>query len=366
MAAAVWMLLRHQDDRRLVELVRAGHAGAFDVIVARHRKPLLRHCARVVGVDRAEDVLQDALLAAHAALQRGDDVLNLSAWLHRVAHNAALSALRAERPADEPLDAADRAGAASESAGETAERRERLQEAVTSIRGLPPRQREALVLQAAEGRSYDEIAERLGVGTGAVRQLLNRARATLRAGATALTPFDLLLRFGSAEAQAAGLVAKGVAVTATVAALAGGGVAVQSAVSEDRAAAAPAPPAAVAPAPSATRASGAAAASAGTAEPERRRARRRKAAPKRRAGATPGVAPRAAERRERDQVERDAVGDEVEREEVQRDEVDPSQADEPDPVEVDEPDPIEVDEPDPVEVDEPDPIEIDKPDEIDP
>src|SRR5918997_60803 len=43
-------------------------------------------------------------------------------------------------------------------------------------------------------RSWREIAASLGVSDGAVRQLLNRARTTLRAGATALTPVGLLAR----------------------------------------------------------------------------------------------------------------------------------------------------------------------------
>lgn len=230
------LLLRHQDDRRLTELVAAGHERAFEVIVARHRGPLLRHCERVVGASAAEDVLQQALISAHRALARGDDVRELGPWLHRIAHNAALSALRAAVAAEEPLDAAAHAG--SESAADAVERRERLRETVASVRALPRRQRDALLMHVGEHRSYEEIAAELGLTPGAVRQLLNRARVTLRSAVTALTPADLLLRWGATEAQAAGgfavvaggagVMAKGAAVTATVAALAGGGAAVRS------------------------------------------------------------------------------------------------------------------------------------------
>jgi RNA polymerase sigma factor (sigma-70 family) len=45
---------------------------------------------------------------------------------------------------------------------------------------LPARQRQAMVLREFEGCSYDEIATRLQASDGAVRQLLNRARTTLR------------------------------------------------------------------------------------------------------------------------------------------------------------------------------------------
>jgi hypothetical protein len=52
--------------------------------------------------------------------------------------------------------------------------------------------------------SYDEIALALGVGGGAVRQLLHRARATLRAGMTAVTPVGILERVASALAGTSG------------------------------------------------------------------------------------------------------------------------------------------------------------------
>lgn len=63
---------------------------------------------------------------------------------------------------------------------------------VTAVGALPERQRDALVLRELEGRSYEEIAVQLGVSDGAVRQLLNRARNTLRASVTAVTPYGLL------------------------------------------------------------------------------------------------------------------------------------------------------------------------------
>jgi DNA-directed RNA polymerase specialized sigma24 family protein len=125
------LLLRHQDDRRLVRLVRAGDERAFEVIVTRYRASLLRHCERVAGDDAAEDVLQQALMNAHRGLQRGDDVLELGAWLHRVVHNAGLSALRSRAPGSEPLEAAEWEGTAVESAADAAERRERLHETVS-------------------------------------------------------------------------------------------------------------------------------------------------------------------------------------------------------------------------------------------
>ena len=87
-------LLRTQSDDRLVALAREGHERAFEAIVERYRRPLLRAARRVLPEARAEDALQQALLSAWTALQRGDEVRDLRAWLYRIVHNSALNALR--------------------------------------------------------------------------------------------------------------------------------------------------------------------------------------------------------------------------------------------------------------------------------
>ena len=87
-------LLRTQSDERLVSLARAGHERAFEAIVERYRKPLLRHSRRLLPESRAEDALQQALVSAWTALRRGDEVRELRPWLHRIAHNTSLNLLR--------------------------------------------------------------------------------------------------------------------------------------------------------------------------------------------------------------------------------------------------------------------------------
>ena len=66
---------------------------------------------------------------------------------------------------------------------------------------LPERQRRALVLRELEGRSYDEIAVTLGVTGDGVRQLLNRARNSMRAAASALVPPALVGRIAGSQAS---------------------------------------------------------------------------------------------------------------------------------------------------------------------
>ncbi|MDX6699655.1 MAG: hypothetical protein QOE65_3052 [Solirubrobacteraceae bacterium] len=186
-------VLRCQTDDRLVDLVRAGNDRAFEAIVDRYRRPLVRYCGRLLPPARAEDAVQQAFMNAFAALRRNDNHLDLRPWLYRIAHNAALNALRESGWAHDALEAAALRGAA-ESAHDAAERRADLRTVLAAVQGLPDRQRDAIVLRELEGRTYEQIGVELDTSGGAVRQLLNRARNTLRAGVSALTPAGLLAR----------------------------------------------------------------------------------------------------------------------------------------------------------------------------
>jgi RNA polymerase sigma factor (sigma-70 family) len=150
---------------------------------------LLAACRRMGPEARAEDVLQQALMSAWAALARGDEVRELRAWLFQIARNAAVSDLR--RTAREPPELLGTLIVAP-SLEEEAGRRAVVQETLETLASLPPRQREALLQIAVQGRSQDEVAAELGVSRVAVRQLVHRARTAMRAGASAVVPMPVV------------------------------------------------------------------------------------------------------------------------------------------------------------------------------
>lgn len=165
--------LRSQTDGELMRLARAGHDPAFEAIFERFRKPLLGYSRRIVAAEDAEDVVQRTFIAAHRAIRDSKDELKLRPWLYRVAHNAAIDALRKQGPGhvqlDESLDGVERPDQAFE-------RGQRVRDTVAAIQGLPKRQRRALVLHALEGRPYAEVASELGTNAVAARQLVYEAR----------------------------------------------------------------------------------------------------------------------------------------------------------------------------------------------
>jgi RNA polymerase sigma factor (sigma-70 family) len=228
-------VLRSQSDERLVDLARSGSEPAFEAIVARYRAPLTRYCRRILPEARAEDAVQQAFVSAFAALRRNDAHIDLRPWLYRITHNTALNALRdrglRHSELDERIDGVERPD-------QVLERRQGLRDVIAAIKALPNRQRDAMILRELEGRSYEEIAVELGVTGGAVRQLLNRARTTLRAGVTAVTPLPLMARLWSGEGEpaaarvgellgagGAGALATKVAATAIVTGVVAGGIA---------------------------------------------------------------------------------------------------------------------------------------------
>jgi RNA polymerase sigma factor (sigma-70 family) len=178
--------LQTQPDERLVELARAGHERAFEALVQRYRRQLLHYCRRLSGSDAgAEDAVQQALLQAWVALSNGTtEVREARAWLYRIAHNVAVSNLRHPGHDPEKVDETD----ATNGADQEVERRIAVRETLAGLASLPDLQRQVMLSTAFEGRSHDEIAATLGLSHGAVRGLIYRARATLRAAAAVLMP----------------------------------------------------------------------------------------------------------------------------------------------------------------------------------
>ncbi len=160
-------------DRRAGLLVQAGEL----------RPELHRYCARLMGsVIDGEDVVQDTLERAFAALRDLDETPPLRPWLFRIAHNRALDLLRgrAVRMA-EPIDAASGiADPASPDPVEMLMRQEAVKTAVSRFVELPTLQRSVVILKDVLGESLTETAALLDLTVDAVKGHLARGRARLR------------------------------------------------------------------------------------------------------------------------------------------------------------------------------------------
>ncbi len=175
-----------RSDAVLVARVRQGDDEAFEAIVRRHREPLGRYAARLMGGSAADadDVVQEALLRALAGLRATDRPMALRPWLFMIVRNRALDHLRAparrRNDGDARLALAPALGADPE---ERAAARATFDAVVAAVAALPARQRLALVERELGGSSHVELAERLGTTVPGAKSLLVRAR---RATAEAL------------------------------------------------------------------------------------------------------------------------------------------------------------------------------------
>jgi RNA polymerase sigma-70 factor (ECF subfamily) len=199
---------------------QAGDGEAFRELIDPYRRELQAHCYRILGsTEDAEDVLQEALLAAWRSIGRFDGQ-SLRAWLYRIATNRCLNYLRGEsrRPQSAGLPGQGTGPAGLAQSGEPwwlqpypddlddlalgPEARYDARESialsfVAGLQHLPPQQRAVLVLRDVLGFPAAEAAGILGTTQAAVNSALIRARAGLRPDSD---PHDVPMPKSPAEA----------------------------------------------------------------------------------------------------------------------------------------------------------------------
>ena len=150
--------------------------GACAALVARHEGALLHHARALLG-SHGEDAVQEAFLQLAksppelVARDPEGSRAALSSWLHKVVRSRCMDMLKSERRRRDrevlvaPVEAQE-GGQAQVEHGDTRAAVRR------AMDGLPPDQREVLVLRLLGGKSYREIAEITGRKSGTVGWLV--------------------------------------------------------------------------------------------------------------------------------------------------------------------------------------------------
>jgi RNA polymerase sigma-70 factor (ECF subfamily) len=150
----------------------------IEALLVELRPALHRYAARMVGsVLDGEDVVQDAIARAMAALDRAPPEGDATAWSFRIAHNAAIDHLRARarRAGEQEIQEEDMV-----SDGDEAARRFAAGAALAVFMHLPPLQRGTVILKDVLGYSNEEAAGILDTTLAATKAALHRGRARLR------------------------------------------------------------------------------------------------------------------------------------------------------------------------------------------
>jgi RNA polymerase sigma-70 factor (ECF subfamily) len=179
------------DDLALVHASKSGDVAAFEELVKRYDRKLLRIAQHIThNREDAEDIVQEAFLKAFQHLDQFREDSKFSTWLIRITLNQSLMKLRKWRPTREisidndfqregdnlPIDVADWAPNPEE-LYRAAELREILRKTLQELGvGL----RVVFVLRDMEGLSIEQTAEALGLSLAAVKARSFRARLQLR------------------------------------------------------------------------------------------------------------------------------------------------------------------------------------------
>jgi len=160
---------------------------AFAMLFEPCRQQALTVAARIVGADEAQDVVMDAFLKAWRALPAFNGHCRLSTWLFRIVWNCATDHVRLVKRRRESALPENENGASMEPADPSAPppdrqviQRETESRLDKALEQLPDSLRITLLLRYADGFSYREIADAMGVRIGTVMSRLFHARQRLK------------------------------------------------------------------------------------------------------------------------------------------------------------------------------------------
>lgn len=170
--------MSNRDEQKLVEAVKSGDHGAFEVLVRRYQKPIYNVVYRLL-LDREEsrDVTQTVFLKAYEKIAQYDPERKFFSWICRIAINEAINSQSRRRPEETlPEREEPRVGGP----GEVAQTQELRQGLEAELMRLDNDHRSVIVLKHIVGMSYEDISATLEVSEKTVKSRLFSARQKLR------------------------------------------------------------------------------------------------------------------------------------------------------------------------------------------
>lgn len=177
---------RIRDEKDLVEQLKQGRKHAFDVLVARFQKPLLKVAYGItLDAEESREIVQDVFTTVFRHIHSFRQDAMLYTWLRKITVNHCLNWKRKWKRRfrwyHDPITVENESIFSKENTQmDTPETlmqkkqfRNRLMDAV---KGLPEKTRVVFVLYALEGLSYEEIADFLHIRKGTVASRLYHAR----------------------------------------------------------------------------------------------------------------------------------------------------------------------------------------------
>jgi RNA polymerase sigma-70 factor, ECF subfamily len=171
------------DERRLVEQIRRGDEGAFEMLVRRKTSKVYGLCYRVIGnSEDAKDISQLVFIKLWENLAKYDPQYAFDTWLYRMVTNVAIDFMRNKQSRDNAVNSNLRLvkTAVDPEQTVTVQRKEveAIFTAVSSV--LSPKQKTIFVMSEMEDLRSSEIARILGCRESTVRNHLFNARKLMQ------------------------------------------------------------------------------------------------------------------------------------------------------------------------------------------
>jgi RNA polymerase sigma-70 factor, ECF subfamily len=177
-------------DSELMLRVRDGDQGSFELLLEKHRGPMIHFLHRMVQNDAvAEELSQEVFLRVFKSRGSYQPSAKFTTWLFRIGTHLALNWIRDGR--NEKLQTSLDKETADGTSRQVPDRRRtveqellyqaKLREVRQAIQSLPAKQRAAVMMHKYEEMEYAQIASVIGCSEAAVKSLLFRAYEALRA-----------------------------------------------------------------------------------------------------------------------------------------------------------------------------------------
>ena len=184
------MSTEREIDAALVKRAQAGEKRAFELLVTKYQRRILRLLGRILhNQSDVEDIAQETFLKAYRALPKFRNESAFYTWLYRIAVNTARNHISSKHNQVFVSDQIESRDGETFSLldnltdGETPEthmhNRELIEALQAALDELPEQLRQAIVLRELEGLSYEEISTAMDCPVGTVRSRIFRAREAI-------------------------------------------------------------------------------------------------------------------------------------------------------------------------------------------
>ena len=184
------MSTEREIDAALVKRAQAGEKRAFELLVNKYQRRILRLLGRILhNQSDVEDIAQETFLKAYRALPKFRNESAFYTWLYRIAVNTARNHISSKHnqvfvsDQMESQDGETFSFLDNLTDGETPEthlhNREIIEALQIALDELPEQLRQAIVLRELEGLSYEEISTAMDCPVGTVRSRIFRAREAI-------------------------------------------------------------------------------------------------------------------------------------------------------------------------------------------